>query len=318
MPALKEPQFFSTDFPNLVQVSGFANYRRLFEKAPQDCVIGEASVWYSFSQVAITRILHANPEAKVILMLRNPIDASAALHSQFVRSGKENVINFEEAWHLQLERRRGCSLPAYCPEPRCLQYREVFSYAPQLKRLLDAVPPERVKIYLFEEMFREPRAFYIDLLTFLQVDDDHRQIFEVENSNREFRARWIGEMLTGLPECARDKLYLIRTAMHAIGIRPADLLLSAATKPGRRRPLPQEFRRYLAAEFASDVEKVGEILGRPLTLWHERDCFSPVSEGFATQWVAAADTARAPQRHLEPWLESGPMDDTNRPTGFVS
>jgi len=318
MPTLKEPHFFSTDLPNLMQVSSMDSYRRLFAKASQDCVIGEASVWYSFSQVAVTRILKANPDAKFILMLRNPIDASTALHSQFLRSGKENVIDFEEAWHLQLERRRGRSLPAYCPESRCLQYREVFSYAPQLRRLLNAAPRRQVKIYLFEEMFREPRAFYVDLLTFLQVDDDHRQIFEVENSNREFRARWIGEMLTGVPESARDKLYKIRTAMHAIGIRPAELLLSAATRPGRRRPLPQEFRRYLAAEFASDVEKVEEILGRSLTLWRERDCFSLVSVELATQHVAVADAARPPQRHLETCLENGSMDRANRPAGALS
>jgi hypothetical protein len=319
MPSLKEPHYFSTDFPELAQVSEPEHYRRLFAKAAPDSVIGEASVWYSFSQAAVANILAVNPATKFILMLRNPVDAAAALHSQFLRSGKENVIEFEEAWHLQFERRRGRSLPAYCPEPRCLQYREVFSYAPQLERLLGAVPAQRIKVYVFEEMFCEPRAFYVDLLTFLEVDDDHRQLFEVENSNREFRARWIAELLASIPESARDRLGGIRTMMHAIGLRPAELLLPAATRPARRRPLQKEFRRYLSAEFASDVEKLEEILGRPMVLWRERDCFSAVSaDTLADQQVRQVGGRPPPQHHRERHAEVEARALDEPPIGVAS
>lgn len=317
MPSLKEPHFFSTDLPSISQVSGLQNYRRLFSEAAPDRVIGEASVWYSFSRVAVTNILDANPNAKFILMLRNPVDAAAALHSQFLRSAKENVIEFEDAWHLQFDRRRGRSLPAYCPEPRCLQYREVFSYAPQLKRLLDAAPAQNMKVYVFEEMFCEPRAFYVDLLTFLDVDDDHRQAFEVENSNREFRARWIGKLLASIPVGARDRLGVARKAMHAIGIRPAELLLSATTRPGQRRPLQKRLRRYLAAEFASDVEKVEEMLGRPLVLWRERDCFSPVSTDQSGDHQRQVG-GRLPQHQRERPAKVEPLTINEPPVGVAS
>ena len=115
MPALKEPQYFCHDFPGLAQVRNQDDYTRLFEVAPAGAVLGEASVWYLYSEVAVPAIRAANPATKLIVILRNPIDAAYSLHTQFLRSLKETEDDFEAAWNLQEPRHHGRGCRATAP-----------------------------------------------------------------------------------------------------------------------------------------------------------------------------------------------------------
>jgi len=151
MPDLKEPQYFSRDFPDLAQVDSQDAYERLFAPAPAGAVLGEASVWYLYSDAAVPAIREANPAARFIAILRNPIDAAHSLHTQFLRSLKESEDDFETAWNLQEERRHGRKLPRYCPEPRCVQYQEAHSFGLQVQRLMERVPADQLKVLIFEE-----------------------------------------------------------------------------------------------------------------------------------------------------------------------
>ena len=42
-----------------------------------------------------------NPDARLIVMLRNPVDIVHSLHSQFVYGFREDEKDFEKAWQLQ-------------------------------------------------------------------------------------------------------------------------------------------------------------------------------------------------------------------------
>lgn len=273
LPVVKEPHFFSADMPGLAQVDDERKFLKLFEHCPVRAITGEASVWYLFSEAAVPRILEANPRAKLIVSLRNPIDAAHALHSQFLRSAKEDVPDFKYAWHLQSERRRGRSLPRYCPEPRCLQYREVYSFTPQIRRLLDAAPEGQVKIIIFEEFFADPRRHYLDLLEFLELEDDKRVAFPAVNENRLLRSH----MIASLPAPLARQYNALRRVAHLFGIKPAAVFDRVAFRPGPRPKIDSGFRSYLASEYSSDVDALECLLGRELAPWRMRDCFSPVS-----------------------------------------
>src|SRR5689334_7725620 len=155
MPELKEPHFFSRDFPKFGKVHDVESYLDVFEEAPDEVRTGEASVWYLYSNCAIPRILEANPEARIIVMLRNPVTMARSLHRQLILSLREDIDDFQSAWRAQRDRRAGKRLPLYCPEPSHLQYADVCRFSRQLERAIKMVPPAQLKILIYEEFFSD-------------------------------------------------------------------------------------------------------------------------------------------------------------------
>lgn len=269
MPELKEPQYFCSDLPGLMQVGNAEHYARLFATAPEGALVGEASVWYLYSEIAIPAIRAANPAAKFVAILRNPVDAACSLHSQFLRSFKEDQSDFETAWKLQEERRHGRKLPRYCPERRCLQYRDVYSFGFQVRRLVQWVPPDHLKILIFEEFFADPRRGYDDLLEFLGLDSDGRVDFGVANQNRVPRSRTVTRLVNAASAVLPGDLMLYRRALKALGIRPLRLLSRYNTLPEIRQPVRPEVRRAIAKDLADDVRLLESVLDRSLTCWSD-------------------------------------------------
>ena len=75
VPDVKEPNFFCSDFPSIQKYKSLEDYSMLFEPAQENQLVGEASPWYLYSKTAIQNILDVQPDAKFIVMLRNPVDA---------------------------------------------------------------------------------------------------------------------------------------------------------------------------------------------------------------------------------------------------
>jgi Sulfotransferase domain len=109
VPERKEPNYFCTDLSTYGGVATLTEYEALFSPAPPHALTGEASVLYLYSKVAIGRIMAHNVDAKIIVMLRNPIEAARSMHAFWWSNKLEDVGDFEQAWRLQgprLERRR--------------------------------------------------------------------------------------------------------------------------------------------------------------------------------------------------------------------
>src|SRR5882672_4936026 len=82
MPRVKEPFFFCSDIQTTSMVRSLDDYCALFALAPLGSMRGEASTLYLFSEVAIPRIMALRPDAKILVMLRNPSDAAYSFHQQ--------------------------------------------------------------------------------------------------------------------------------------------------------------------------------------------------------------------------------------------
>ena len=133
----KEPHYFGSDLdfryrrrPNEEQD------RSYFTNAGDRSRIGEASVWYLYSECAADEIWEAVPDARIIVMLRDPVEMIPSLHSQFVYNGHED-LPLSEALEAEEDRAAGRRIPPEANFPRGLLYRRVATYAPQLARYLD-------------------------------------------------------------------------------------------------------------------------------------------------------------------------------------
>jgi hypothetical protein len=272
---VKEPHFFADDFPMRRIDRSLSEYleRNFSHFDPQQHqAIGEGSVFYYVSDMAVANILALNPAAKFIYMVRNPIDMAYSLHAQYCFTNFDDVGSFETAWELQEKRAKGENIPRYCHEPRLLQYRLLAGLGRHLERLRSQVPDRQLRAVVFDDFVADTARVYEEMLDFIGVPSDGRRTFPVVNENRVQRSRLLGYLAASIPQQAA-----IPHAVHAAARRikaalgiaqfPLDILSRINAKPIERPPLSESFRCRLVAEFEPDVRLLGRQLNRDLTHW---------------------------------------------------
>lgn len=260
----KEPFFFSKDDIALnkqTQIYTFSDYNRLFENAgPQHKAIGEASTTYLFSYHAVPNILDYNPQAKFIVMLRNPVDMAYAHHYQLVFSCHQKVKDFKTAWKLQDKLSKGIEKENWSLEPKLLHYGQVCKLGEQLERLYKIAPREQVLVILFDNFKSNTEQVYQQVLDFLDVTTGKRTEFPVYNENKMLHSDW----LQNLRRSVRDiKIFL--GIKHSFGLFSS--LYRKNTTKADRPPLPENFRAELAEYFREDIEKLSRLINFDLLHW---------------------------------------------------
>ncbi|MCC7419050.1 MAG: sulfotransferase domain-containing protein [Planctomycetaceae bacterium] len=291
---LKEPHYFADDLPGNRDVQTLDDYHRLFGSArPHHKVVGEASVLYLMSAVAIPNIRRYNPAARIIAMVRNPAEMAVSLHQQLVYSFYENHRDFSMGWSLQERRRQGFDIPPGCRDAAVLQYSRTCRLGEQLARLYAHFPREQVHVIVHDDLKRTPLAVYRETLRFLGVSDDGRTSFPTVNRQKRHRVDWLGRWLVSPPAFLnrwRDRMirdYGTRRSLFsrvAVGLgRTLERWNSAGTF---RNPLNTTTRHRLLETFRDDVAHLSDLLGRNLS--HEWGFESTEGRTFNGRYVLRA------------------------------
>ncbi len=259
----KEPRYFATDF-----VSGrngafsLPAYLSLFQKANhRHLAVGEASPTYLASERAIPNILEFEPDAKFIVILRPQIDMARSLHARFYHDGREDVADFEAAWHLQADRRAGRHVPRFCYEPKELLYGSFCMLGEQLESVYRWVPSKQLMVILFEEFRTQTRAVYERVLDFLSVPPEGKLDFPVFEQNRRRRSQSFHRFLLNI-----DRIK-IRLGMGQFGLGFATALESLNERKEQRVPLRKGFETELIDYFRPDVMKLSALIRHDLSHW---------------------------------------------------
>ncbi|MGJ0516434.1 MAG: sulfotransferase domain-containing protein [Methylomicrobium sp.] len=256
----KEIHYFSTDLKS-TWVPDRAQYEELFSRAePQHKALGDASVWYLYSKVAVQNIEKFCQNPRYIVCLRNPVDMAYSLHEQQLVEGNENIESFERAWELSEARLLGKEISPWCLEPKHLVYKEACSLGRQLERLFQMVPKERVHLVILDDVKENPGAEYRKVLQFLNVDDDGRVDFSAHNPAKRNRFSFVRRMTLSLGNIKR------RLGLHY----PFGVLKWINQHNMQYRPRPElspDMRRRLQDYFKADVEKLGALIDRDFSGW---------------------------------------------------
>lgn len=272
MPLHKEPNYFSQDLQLTGQVHDERTYLELFAPATsRHLVIGEASPHYIFSQVAIPKIFEFAPNAKLIALLRDPVSRLCSHHARALAARTEDVADFEVAWGLQKERLAGRRLPPCCPVPLFLQYREWGYTGAPVARMLEVFPREQIKFVVFDDLKRDPRGTYLELLDFLGVPDDGRQEFPRAAANKEVRSAWFQRrFFVKPPRPLRLAREVLRKALPPERyVQLYEFVADLNARPATRRPIRPEFRKHLLETFRADIDLLSELIGRDLSSWYQ-------------------------------------------------
>lgn len=254
--AIKEPHFFSTDLQNR-NVRSEAAYLRLFDGAgPEHIAVGEASTWYLFSQEAVPNILKKVPDARFIVMTRDPIEMAWSLHHHNLRVLHEDKGDFASAWALQEERRTGKNIPRDCTEPVFLQYGAACLLGAQVSRLLKHVSSDRVLHVSLDVLKVDPGIHYRSVLDFLDLQDDGRRTFPLANIARGHRSRSLQRVLR-----------LGASLRRALGLQRGLGLARFNERPQPKSSLDPALRAELAEYFAADQK----VLNASMTRFVDRE-----------------------------------------------
>ncbi|MFB2878518.1 sulfotransferase family protein [Floridanema aerugineum] len=182
----KEPNFFDGDLLSLKPLHRsytLQEYLDLF-KAGEGLLCGEGTVWYMLSRTAARDIYQFNPNAKILIMLRNPVDFLHSLHSHLVFYGYEDIQDFESALQAEPDRRQGKRIPGGCNPTELLLYSELVSFSEQIQRYLDVFDQSQIHVTIYDDFVKDTAGTYRKVLEFLGVDANFVTDFEVVNSNK--------------------------------------------------------------------------------------------------------------------------------------
>lgn len=263
----KELYFFDTDVINPSRITTLEKYLPIFQNATdQHLAVGEASVTYLLSHVAVKNILEFNPAAKFIVMLRNPIDMAQSWHGHFIvnmNQERQVLDDFEEDW----KARYTCNLESesLVPsrwDPLFIQYDKVCKLGEQVQRLLQTVDVKSVLFIVMDDLISDPLQEYLRVLEFLDVPYDGKSQFATHNAAKLSKSKLIQHMY-----------FLLSDIKRQLGIRRAitfgllTKIYNFNTKPHKTSPLQPKFKQELIEFFKEDVKLLSLILGRDLSHW---------------------------------------------------
>lgn len=152
----------------------------------RDSVVGEASPSYLFHPLAPERVRALVPDARLIAILRNPVDRAFSHYQHEVALGRE-PLSFEAALDREDDRMAG-ELDRMLADPRYFShawwnhtYRTRGNYAEQLERWLAVFPRDQLLVVLTDELRDATDDTYRRVLEFVGVEsrslDDYPPVF---------------------------------------------------------------------------------------------------------------------------------------------
>jgi hypothetical protein len=272
MPFHKEPLYFGDDLTRRYGRMSEADYLRLFNGAKPGQRVGEASTWYLYSTSAANEIKAFSPEARILVVLRNPVDVMYAQHNQLIFNVIEDIPLFEEALAAEPARRAGKRIPPGPINVENLFYRHSVRFAEQLQRYFDVFGRERMHVMLSDDLGRDGAGVVRGALEFLGVDPALAAAPPRANESRRVRFP-IVQRLIFAPKLLLPLAPFLRRFPLVRAARTKMLEMNSEAVP--RAPMDPTLRRQLLDEFRPQIEDLGRLIERDLSAWLEDEAHHP-------------------------------------------
>ena len=238
-------------------VTRVEDYQAEFDGVTTETAIGEACSVYLCDRKAAASIKKHVPDAKLIVILRDPAERAYSSYMHLRREAYEPVADFREALRLEDERIR-------MKWRHLWHYRSRGYYHRQIEHYLTLFDRSQIRIYLFEDLKRDPQALLKDIFQFLGVDDS----FVPDTSVR--------YNVSGMPRSRTLLRLIMRPNAIKTALKPllpetlrrrVKTFVTTSPLSLRKVPLPAEARRDLVAGYRDDILKLQALLGRDLSAW---------------------------------------------------
>ena len=264
MPASKDKSFLVDAVPNYVTEDELPAYYTAYR--------GEAMIGCSEASMigfpsALRRLYRYNPNAQLIVILRNPVERAYSAYWFARRNLIEDCTEFQNALASEPERERGdyraLTNLRYCAQGH---------YAEQLEAVFELFPREQVFVSLFEDLQSDSTAFFGELISWLGVDPaklEPESMREHSNAAGIPRSRLIQRVFARPPSWLRNVYHAVlpTRAKAVLWSRVIEPVLAHNRMPFRYPPMAVETRAELAAYFSPHNKRLTAMLGRDLKAW---------------------------------------------------
>jgi Sulfotransferase family len=264
---VKEPKFFLTDGapppgpggPGDAQtfreyVWRRADYEALFDRAPAGTLKGESTTLYLRDPAAHTRIAATVPDARLVAVVRDPVDRAHSNWTHLRSAGLEPEADFLRACALEESRAARGWGPFW-------RYLDLGRYGAHLEHLYSVVPPEQVHVVLYRDLRRDPVATLDGICAFLGVDTGVVGTVPAEN------------VTAAAAQSRVDQL--VGYLLPALDLLPGAVQAPVTTRVRRwlqreqrtRAPLTADERSALLPAFDEDITLLEKLTGLELDHW---------------------------------------------------
>lgn len=249
MSSVKEPNFFSSNeveslYYNSSPISNINDYHQLFNLDKK--VIGEASVSYLFYEEVPRRIYEYNSDAKIIIMLRDPIHRA---HSHYLMDARLGFCNSSIEYIFSEPER----FPQFFQ-----QFFELGLYTEQINKFLLTFKKENILILFYEDLEKDTKSVVEEVYRFLGLEkidfDIHRENTFLGARNNFISILYKQKLLRKIANILFNKL-LVRKIKK--------VLFNKKKKP----KLEIGFMVKLFSYFKEDINRLEELLKKDLSHW---------------------------------------------------
>lgn len=256
IPKIKEPHFFCEDFDSFRRIKSAADYRSLYNSVKPRQKTGDASVWYLYSTTAAEAAARAAPDARIIVMFRDPVDMIPSLHSQLRFSGRETTLTASDGWALISERKVGQALPERVIEPSHLFYDEVCLYWSQLQRWRAVFPDDQILAIDFNDFRADPDAVARRAFKFIGVDAPSTIDTRPVNEARAHRFPRAAALLRNPPFPLNGVKELLKSIPWIRVNPPLRSVYRAMSRKEKSEPLSELLSREVRANYAAEMDAI--------------------------------------------------------------
>jgi hypothetical protein len=233
-------------------------YEALFDPAPAGIPRGESTPFYLYDTDAHRRMAEAVPQAKLVALLRDPVDRAQSNWMHLWSDGLEPIGDFLAACRAEDERVAAGYAPFW-------HYRRVGRYGEQLAHLYEHFPREQVLVLRYRDLVDRPQATLDGVCTFLGVEPGLVSAPGPEN---------IRSFVADTPR-NRAVARVVRAGAAAGACAPPQVwrkasrpIVNLLQRGGTARPrLGVAERREVLAPLEDDIRLLGELLGRSFDDW---------------------------------------------------
>lgn len=263
-PSIKEPVFFGSDLVAKGRLPQ-ENYQRLFRDWCNESYAMDASTHYFYSVNAAQEIHDASPDAKVILMVRNPLKAVQSMYFQNRFNGIEDCETLEAA--LAAENARS-SLQGPVPYGflNSLLYENIYRYSVNIPRFISVFGASRVAISVLDDLKADPVLELERLCDFLNIAPEFARLIDldVKNPATSSRLQWVNRLANYPPSWLKWFTYPIPRDFR---LRLRDAMRSANTRPLDKPQMNASTRAQLRKAFEDEIQWLSMHLNRDLGHW---------------------------------------------------
>jgi hypothetical protein len=272
---VKEPKFFNADGPpparggpgDAATYAGYVwrrpDYEALFDGAPPGTLRGESTTLYLGDHGAHDRMAALVPHAKLVAVVRDPVDRAHSNWTHLRTAGLEPVSSF---------------LAACAEEPARTaagwglfwRYLELGLYGSHLEHLYSVFPREQVLVLVYRDLRERPAETLDRVTAFLGVATGEVSEIPSANVTAQVSSSTVNRALAATVRRAADGAHRLPGPLAgAAGAATGRLAKVLQREQQRRVPLTADERAELIPWFDEDIARFEELTGLPVAHWRD-------------------------------------------------